>query len=115
MWHVKLKGGLEISEQQVSYWDNVPQDAEIEKAALILPRPGGKMFVIDLTGYDRYCIAHSVSAGVAGGVMEQGYCLYGARGEQVSELEVLPSGMRMKSYSMDQSQLPERCWRRGVL
>jgi len=32
----------------------------------------------------------------------------------VTELEVLTSGMRMKSYAMEKCQLPERCWRKGI-
>ena len=115
MWHLKLRGGVEISEQQVRTWDGVPNDVEIEKAALVLPRPGGKLYVIDLPGYERYCIARSVAAGIGVSVTESGYCLYGQYRDGVTELEVLPSGMRMKSYPIDKCDLPERCWRRGVL
>jgi len=114
MWHLRLKGGVEISEETMRYWDNVPSDAELEKAALILPRPGGQFYVIDFAGYEGYCIARTVTTGIAGAISEQGYCLYGVRSDQVTELEVLPSGMRMRSYPIEKCQLPERCWRRGV-
>src|SRR5437016_4767903 len=114
MWHLRLSGGVEISEQQMRNWDQVPQDVEIDRAALIFQRPGTVPYVIELSGYERYCIARSASASCAGAGSEQGYCLYGQYRDSVSEIEVLPSGMRMKSYSMDKCQLPERCWRRGV-
>jgi hypothetical protein len=114
MWHLRLSGGVEISERQVRTWDNVPKEVEIEKAALVLPRSGGTFYMIELPGYERYCIARSVSSIIAGAVMEQGYCLYGQYRDWVTELEVLPSGMRMKSYAMEKCQLPERCWRKGI-
>ena len=113
MWHLKLRGGLEISEQQMRNWDQVPSDVEIDRAALIFQRPGTVPYVIELSGYERYCIARSVSAGFAGAGSEQGYCLYGGKSNLVTELEVLPSGMRMKMYSLEQCHLPERCWRNG--
>jgi len=117
MWHVKLKDGVELSECHLEVWDNVPTDAEIKKAAFVFPRQDekGKQYVIELLGYERYCIARSISAAIANGVSERGYCLYGERRGVVSELEVRATGMRMKSYPIDQCQLPERCWRRGVL
>jgi len=113
VWHLKLTGGVEISEHQIRTWDQVPKDVEIDRAALIVQRPGAVPYVLELRGYERYCIARSVSTGFGSGGGEQGYCFYGQYRDLVSELEVLPSGMRMKSYSMDKCQLPERCWRRG--
>src|SRR6266567_9183787 len=102
MWHLRLSGGVEISEQQMRNWDQVPKDVEIDSAALIFQRPGALPYVIELSGYERYCIARSVSAGFAGAGSEQGYALYGGKSDLVTELEVLPSGMRMKMYALDQ-------------
>ena len=115
MWHVKLKDGVELSEYHLAMWDNVPGDAEIQSLALVLPRTDRTHYVIELPAYERYCIARSVSAVIAGGPSDWGYCLYGERRGVVAELEVRATGMRMKSYPIDQCQLPERCWRRGVL
>ena len=113
MWHLKLSGGVEVSEQQMRNWDQVPNDAEIHKAAVIFQRPGDLPYVIEMSGYDRYCVARCVSVGFASVGGDHGYCLYGTRSDQVTELEVLPSGMRLKMYSFDQCQLPEHCWRNG--
>jgi hypothetical protein len=113
MWQLKLSGGVEISERQMRNWDQVPRDVEIDRAALIFQRPGTVPFVIEMSGYERYCIARSVSTGFARAGGGQGYALYGAKLALVTELEVLPSGMRMKMYSLEQCQLPERCWRNG--
>jgi hypothetical protein len=113
MWHLRLKGGLELSEQELGNWDAVPATAEIDRAGLCLARAGERVFVIEIAEMEAYAIARTAAGVVGGALIANGYCLYGRRGEVVTELTILPSGMQMKSYPIDKCDLPERCWRRG--
>ena len=113
MWALKLKGGIELTEKELEYWDRVPADAEIEALALIQPRGGKKMFVHDFRGYEEYCCAR-MGVGPIPVLIQTGYCLYLSIHGQVTEIEFLDDGMRVKSYPREKSDVPDRCWRRGV-
>jgi hypothetical protein len=55
MWHIQLKNGLAISQSQISNWNAIPPETQIEKAALIRERPDGTCY--EFAEYRRYCIA----------------------------------------------------------
>ncbi len=114
MWLLRLKGGIELVEAEVNYWDNVPPGAEIEAAALAIPTATGP-YIVELAGYEEYCIAR-IGTEIFGGGADPiaGYSLYGAREGSVFQVDVLAGGMRLKSYRREQSDIPSRCWRQGV-
>ena len=109
MFLLKLKGGLELTEAEVKCWDNVPQNIEIEKLALALPTGNGKLMI-----FEEYCCA-KVGSGSLGGPTFVGYCLYGALNGQVVETMILQGGIRQTSYPREKCELPDNCWRKGVL
>jgi hypothetical protein len=45
MWHIQLKNGLAISQSQISNWNAIPPETQIEKAALIRERPDGTCYI----------------------------------------------------------------------
>jgi hypothetical protein len=113
MWLLKLKGGVELTEGQLEYWDNVPMDVEIEALALVQSR-NGKMLVHDFRGYEEYCCARMAVAGSGGPGENIGYCMYGVKAKIVTETEITRDGTRTKSYPREKSDVPERCWRKGI-
>ena len=113
MWMLRLKQGIEITEDQVQYWDNVPANVEIEAVAFAMPRTNAQPYILEMKGYEEYCIER-VGNSVAGMDLSIGYCLLGAKDHMVFKVEIQPAGMRFESYARYTSKTPDRCWRRGV-
>ena len=113
MWLLKLKNGLEISEAQARFWDNVPPHVEIEAMAFAIKRNNAPPYVLDMRGYEEYCIERmDISNSVEDQVI--GYCLLGVKDSQVFKIEIHSAGMKFKSYSRSESTIPDRCWRKGI-
>jgi hypothetical protein len=113
MWVLRLKGGTEITEEQMRFWDNVPQNVEIEALAMAIQRQGAAPYILEMKGYEEYCVER-MGAFVAGATRMTGYCLLGIKDAQVFKVEVRPDGMRFESYHRYTSKTPDRCWRRGI-
>ena len=99
MWMIKLKGGIEMTEKELRYWDNVPKDAEIEAVGIAIPREGGQEpYIVDLRGFDRICLA-KVGSAVGGGPGKiTGFAAFGVKGESVTEFMIGLSGVSLKAY-----------------
>ncbi len=115
MFLLKLKGGIELTEAELGSWDNVPANAEIEALAIAVPRPGANPYIIDYKGYELYCCARigSAAQGVEGSSI--GYSVALIKDRQVTEHDILPEGMRLRSYPEDKCEIPTRCFRRGKI
>jgi len=113
MWMLKLRDGLEITEEQMKFWDNVPSNVEIKALAFAVPRRDAPPYVLEMKGYEEYCIER-MGASVEGLERVIGYCLLASKDRQVFKVEIHPSGMRFESYHRASSKTPDRCWRRGV-
>jgi hypothetical protein len=111
MWHLKLKGGLELSENQVGVWDRVPANVEIEAVAFVVARQSNiPPFVMDFRGYDAYCCARVANASI-GAHSVVGYAVSLRKRDQVHEVILTPDGMHFRTMSIDKHDLPEHCWR----
>ncbi len=113
MWLLKLKQGVELTEKQMGFWDNVPANVEIEAVAFAMPRTNAQPYILEMRGYEEYCIER-MSSSVAGRDQSIGYCLLGAKDHVVFKVEILSSGMRFESHARYSLSLPDRCWRRGI-
>ncbi len=114
MWLLRLKSGLEVTEQELSCWDNVPLNAEIASLAMTLERKDAKPYVIEYEGYEEYCCSR-VGVSVQGGPSLQcvGYDVMVSKNGMVLEHEILTEGMRLKMYPRDKCEVPEKYFRRG--
>jgi hypothetical protein len=115
MWLLRLKGGLELTESELGYWDNVPAGADIDALAFSIPREGAPPYTIEYNGYEEYCCAKvgSAAQGMEGSPL--GYQVIVVKHGVVLEHDLLPDGMRLRMYPREKCQVPDRCFRRGSL
>ena len=114
MWMLRLKTGLELTEKELSYWDNLPNDIEIKALALTIPRPNGQSFILEVTGYEEICCATLGSASLGGTCNIAGRIIFCVKDQEVSELKLTNSGISLKSYPRDKLELRPSCLRRMV-
>ena len=114
MWLLKLRGGVEMTESDLGCWDNVPANVDIEALAIAIQRENARPYVMEYKGYERYCCARVSHAGQGLNGIPIGYSVTAIKDGQVFEHDILPDGMRFKSYPEEKCQVPERCFRRGV-
>ena len=115
MWMLRTKTGTELTERQLKYWDNVPEDVEIKALALALPRNKNQPpYIVEVTGYEEVCCATMANASVGGRVGVAGYVLYCVRGGLVNEMKIMATGISLKTYSLDKLELRPSCLRRMV-
>lgn len=113
MWMLRLKTGLEMTEQEVGCWDNIPRTIEIQSFALGIPRSGGlPPYIIEVSGYEEMCCGKvgSVIAGTPARLT--GHVIFAIRNDTVTEFTVRGDGISMKSYPRDKLTLREDTLRR---
>lgn len=113
MWLLRLKNGVELTEQDLGCWDNVPADAEIAALAIAIPREGATPYIIEWKDYERYCCARigQAAQGAIGNVV--GYSVNVVKAGQVLEHDILCNGMKLRTYVEEKCAVPARCFRRG--
>ena len=114
MWMLRLKTGLEITEQELNYWDNVPADVEIVALALSLHRHGLPPFIIEVTGYEEVCCAIVGQAIMGGSSNLVGRAIYCVKNNSVNELRILNNGISLRSYPKEKLELRSSCLRKMV-
>jgi hypothetical protein len=116
MFLVRYTSGIELTENQVKFWDNLGNNHDIERLGVMIPRKGGgAAFVFDFQGYESYCVA-KVGHGVPGisHPNQSGYSVYLGSGNDVTRMDIMATGIFVKHFTRETCELPERCWRRGV-
>ncbi|KKL52047.1 hypothetical protein LCGC14_2289380 [marine sediment metagenome] len=115
MWMLRLKTGLEITEKELSYWDNVPADVEITALALALHRHGGQSpFIVEITGYEEVCCATMAQAGMGGSGQTVGRGIFCVRNNSVNELRISNNGISLRTYPREKLELRPSCLRKMV-
>jgi len=115
MWMLRLKTGLEITEKELSYWDNVPADVEITAFALALHRHGGQSpFIVEITGYEEVCCAIVGQAIMGGSSNIVGRAIYCVKNNSVNELRISNNGISLRTYPREKLELRPSCLRKMV-
>jgi len=114
MWMLKLKEGLEVTENELKHWDNVPQDVEISSLALGIQRDRGlPPFILHFEGYDQICCAKMAST-TPGAPLVVGHAIYCVKGEDVNEIKVFSNGIKIRNYPIGKMTLKQSALRRMV-
>lgn len=114
MWMLKLKGGLQVTEKELGFWDRIPEDVEISSLALAIPRSSTpKPFILHFEGYDQICCAKMAMAALGAATMV-GHRIYCVKGDYVNELTVTAEGIKTKNYPIGELTLKSSALRRMV-
>jgi hypothetical protein len=114
MWMLKTKDGLEVTEREVKFWDNLPSDIEITALAVSIPRNGAKPYTVEVRDYEEVCVGNIGSAVPGAGNRIIGFVIFAVARDHVTEFSIYADGIRMKGYSRDQLTLRPEALRRMV-
>ncbi len=114
MWMLRMKGGIELTEHEAKYWDNVPVNAEIQEFALSLHRNNQPPYIIALSGYDEICCATMANSPIGGKTNIVGRVIFAVKDDLVSEMTIQADGIRLKTYPRDKLELKPEALRRMV-
>lgn len=113
-WMIRTKEGLEITEKEFGYWDNIPSDIEIKSLGVGIARHNQTPYIIDVKGFEEICCAKIGTAGVGGPGTTVGIVVYCVANKQVTEFTITLAGVSLKSYPRDKLTLRPSCLRRMV-
>ncbi len=112
MFLLTCTSGLQITEKEVGYWDNVPKDIEIKVAAISIGRPNQKPFIVHVEGYDEICCGKTGRMVPGIGAEINGNVVFGIKGDQVTEFFITTGGVKLSTYHRDKLTLRPDCLRR---
>ncbi len=109
---LKLKGGLEVTEKELTCWDNVPTDAEIEAVALGIERKGFPPYIIEIKGYEEICVG-KIGSSVGGGPTKiVGFAVFCVASDNVTEFTIKNDGVTLRNYSRSKLTIRPEALRR---
>ncbi len=109
-WKLILEDGSEVTEKDVTLWDNVSQDVVVRAAIFDPERPPHSTF----DKFDKICIAKLGALTMGGDSIDAGYVVNLIKGNIYLKVTFRGSTIHTDAYDVSEVNIPEEYFRQGV-